>query len=115
MWFSCYFVPLSSHLKTPMGASSFIPLTSSHGLGHTSVTLFAGPLLLIYHGLQAHQSLVYIVPLIPAAGEKKLYIKALEQRVAELESHLASLGQFGVGDDHLRLARLAGGKDPDVP
>ena len=46
---------------------------------------------------------VYIVPLVPAAGEKKLYIKALEQRVAELESQLASLGQRGVGEDHLRL------------
>jgi hypothetical protein len=45
---------------------------------------------------------VYIVPLIPAAGEKKLYIKALEQRVAELESVLASLGHMGVNTDHLR-------------
>ncbi|KAK8082148.1 hypothetical protein PG996_000929 [Apiospora saccharicola] len=45
---------------------------------------------------------VYIVPLIPAAGEKKLYIKALEQRVAELESALASLGHMGAGTDHLR-------------
>ncbi|KAI1846693.1 hypothetical protein JX265_009004 [Neoarthrinium moseri] len=42
------------------------------------------------------------VPLVPAAGEKKLYIKALEQRVAELESALASLGHLGVGNDHLR-------------
>ncbi|ORY66068.1 fungal-specific transcription factor domain-containing protein [Pseudomassariella vexata] len=45
---------------------------------------------------------VYIVPLVPAAGEKKLYIKALEQRVAELESVLASLGHLGSGNDHLR-------------
>ncbi|KAK9415284.1 hypothetical protein SUNI508_02132 [Seiridium unicorne] len=45
---------------------------------------------------------VYIVPLVPAAGEKKLYIKALEQRVAELESALASLGHIGAGNDHLR-------------
>lgn len=45
---------------------------------------------------------VYVVPLVPAAGEKKLYIKALEQRVAELESVLASLGHMGVGNDHLR-------------
>ncbi|KAL7628553.1 hypothetical protein AAE478_000068 [Parahypoxylon ruwenzoriense] len=44
---------------------------------------------------------VYIVPLVPAAGEKKLYIKALEQRVAELESYLASLGHHRVGTDHL--------------
>ncbi|KAI1335982.1 fungal-specific transcription factor domain-containing protein [Xylariaceae sp. FL0016] len=48
---------------------------------------------------------VYIVPLVPAAGEKKLYIKALEQRVAELESCLTSLGHAGPGNDH--LARLA--------
>ncbi|KAI0482554.1 fungal-specific transcription factor domain-containing protein [Xylariaceae sp. FL0804] len=45
---------------------------------------------------------VYIVPLVPAAGEKKLYIKALEQRVAELESFLASLGHFGATADHFR-------------
>ncbi|KAF3016104.1 hypothetical protein E8E14_002041 [Neopestalotiopsis sp. 37M] len=45
---------------------------------------------------------VYVVPLVPAAGEKKLYIKALEARVAELESVLASLGHMGVGTDHLR-------------
>ncbi|KAJ9142369.1 Fungal-specific transcription factor domain-containing protein [Pleurostoma richardsiae] len=48
---------------------------------------------------------VYVVPLVPAAGEKKLYIKALEQRVAELESHLASLGHTGVNEDHLGLGR----------
>ncbi|KXJ96076.1 fungal-specific transcription factor domain-domain-containing protein [Microdochium bolleyi] len=45
---------------------------------------------------------VYIVPLVPAAGEKKLYIKALEQRIAELESYLASVGHMNVGTDHLR-------------
>lgn len=45
---------------------------------------------------------VYIVPLVPAAGEKKLYIKALEKRVAELESVLASLGHSGAGTDHLK-------------
>lgn len=45
---------------------------------------------------------VYIVPLVPAVGETKLYIKALEQRVAELESLLASLGHMGVGTDCLR-------------
>ncbi|CAJ2501292.1 Uu.00g041450.m01.CDS01 [Anthostomella pinea] len=44
---------------------------------------------------------VYIVPLVPAAGEKKIYIRALEQRVAELESYLASLGHMGTGTDHL--------------
>ncbi|KAI2618408.1 fungal-specific transcription factor domain-containing protein [Hypoxylon sp. NC1633] len=35
---------------------------------------------------------VYIVPLVPAAGEKKNYIKALENRVAELEAYLTSIG-----------------------
>ncbi|KAI1101459.1 fungal-specific transcription factor domain-containing protein [Jackrogersella minutella] len=44
---------------------------------------------------------VYIVPLVPAAGEKKLYIKALERRIAELETYLASLGHHRVGIDHL--------------
>lgn len=44
---------------------------------------------------------VYIVPLVPAAGEKKIYIKALEQRVAELEAYLASIGHSKVGTDHL--------------
>ncbi|KAH9897468.1 fungal-specific transcription factor domain-containing protein [Xylariomycetidae sp. FL2044] len=43
----------------------------------------------------------YIVPLLPAAGEKKAYIKALEQRVADLEATLASLGHQAVGSDHL--------------
>ena len=42
----------------------------------------------------------YIVPLLPRPGEKKMYITALEDRVAELENLLASMGQFGVGDDH---------------
>ncbi|RYP51832.1 hypothetical protein DL768_002908 [Monosporascus sp. mg162] len=46
---------------------------------------------------------LYVVPLVPAAGEKKLYIKVLEQRVAELESYLASLGHPITGNDHLRL------------
>ncbi|OTB07662.1 hypothetical protein M426DRAFT_242186 [Hypoxylon sp. CI-4A] len=36
---------------------------------------------------------VYVVPLVPAAGEKKIYIKALENRVTELEAYIASLGQ----------------------
>ncbi|KAI1496216.1 fungal-specific transcription factor domain-containing protein [Biscogniauxia marginata] len=50
----------------------------------------------------------YIVPLVPAAGEKKLYIKALEQRVGELEAYLASIGHIGVGTDHLgRLAQAS--------
>ncbi|KAI2619534.1 fungal-specific transcription factor domain-containing protein [Hypomontagnella submonticulosa] len=44
---------------------------------------------------------VYIVPLVPAAGEKKIYIKALEHRIAELEAYLASIGHTRVGTDHL--------------
>lgn len=44
--------------------------------------------------------LVYIVPLVPAAGEKKMYIKALEQRVAELEAYIASIGHPRMGSDH---------------
>ncbi|KAI1773936.1 fungal-specific transcription factor domain-containing protein [Hypoxylon cercidicola] len=47
---------------------------------------------------------VYVVPLVPAAGEKKIYIKALEQRVAELEIYLASIGHPAVGTG--QLARL---------
>ncbi|KAI1376409.1 fungal-specific transcription factor domain-containing protein [Hypoxylon crocopeplum] len=45
---------------------------------------------------------VYIVPLVPAAGEKKIYIKALENRIADLEAYLASIGHgHKVGTDHL--------------
>ncbi|XXG93819.1 hypothetical protein Hte_000068 [Hypoxylon texense] len=47
---------------------------------------------------------VYVVPLVSAAGEKKVYIRALEQRIVELEAYLASIGHLGVGSDH--LARL---------
>ncbi|RDW85138.1 hypothetical protein BP6252_02728 [Coleophoma cylindrospora] len=43
---------------------------------------------------------LYIVRLVPQAGEKKLYIKALEDRVAELENYLANDGHLGIGDDH---------------
>ncbi|KAI1390332.1 fungal-specific transcription factor domain-containing protein [Hypoxylon trugodes] len=51
---------------------------------------------------------VYIVPLVPAAGEKKLYIKALEHRIAELEAYLSSTGHSRVGNDHLgRLGQSA--------
>ncbi|KAI1142645.1 fungal-specific transcription factor domain-containing protein [Hypoxylon sp. FL0543] len=51
---------------------------------------------------------VYIVPLVPAAGEKKIYIKALEHRISELEAYLASLGHHRVGTDPLgRLGQPA--------
>jgi hypothetical protein len=43
---------------------------------------------------------VVSVPLVPRPGEKKLYIKALEDRVAELESLLSSSGHNNVGEDH---------------
>lgn len=58
--------------------------------------------------LLLRNELVYIVPLVPAAGEKKLYIKALEQRVAELEAYIVSGGHPGVSNDHLRLMSQAG-------
>ncbi len=48
------------------------------------------------------------MPLVPAAGEKKLYIKALEQRVAELEAYITSIGHPGIGNDHFRLMNQAG-------
>lgn len=52
---------------------------------------------------------MYIVPLVPAAGEKKLYIKALEQRVAELEAFITSTGHHpGISNDHLRLMSQGG-------
>ena len=37
-----------------------------------------------------------------------MYIKVLEQRVAELEAYLASIGHMGVGTDHIsRLAQAS--------
>lgn len=47
---------------------------------------------------------VYVVPLVPAAAEKKMYIKSLEQRIVELEAYLASIGHPRVDSD--QLARL---------
>ncbi|KAI1465821.1 fungal-specific transcription factor domain-containing protein [Daldinia caldariorum] len=44
---------------------------------------------------------VYIVPLVPAAGEKKVYIKALENRITELEAYLTSIGHRNVNNDNL--------------
>lgn len=41
----------------------------------------------------------FSVPLQPKPGERKLYVKALEDRVAELESYLSGAG-FDVGEDH---------------
>lgn len=56
------------------------------------------------------------MPLVPAAGEKKLYIKALEQRIAELESYLSSVGHMNVGTDHLRrLSQAAAGSSASPP
>lgn len=43
---------------------------------------------------------------MPQPGEKKLYIKALEARVAELEQHLAGDGMLDVGEDHWDHAQL---------
>lgn len=36
----------------------------------------------------------------PKPDQKKLYITALEDRIAELENHLSTLGHDSVGDDH---------------
>ncbi|KAI1082921.1 fungal-specific transcription factor domain-containing protein [Whalleya microplaca] len=59
---------------------------------------------------------VYIVPLVPAAGEKKLYIKALEQRVAELETCLAAYGNLGVGVDQFgRLGQSSSSSTQQMP
>jgi uncharacterized protein YciI len=51
-------------------------------------------------------SAVYFVPLVPPGRETKLHINALEKRLAELESHLASLGQIGINKDQLGLGSV---------
>lgn len=56
---------------------------------------------------------VYIIPLTPGAVEGRRYVKALEDRVAELESTLASYGAPSVGEDHFRLARLVSEDEAD--
>ncbi|KAI0007454.1 fungal-specific transcription factor domain-containing protein [Xylariaceae sp. FL0662B] len=58
---------------------------------------------------------IYIVPLVPAAGEKKLYIKALEQRVAELETYLTSIGHFGVGVDNFGRSGQSSSSSQQIP
>jgi len=40
------------------------------------------------------------MPTYPKPGQVKIYIKALEDRVAELESLMASQGNRNVSDDH---------------
>jgi hypothetical protein len=47
----------------------------------------------------------YITPLTPKPQDKKIYIAALEDRIAQLESYLSSIGQAGVGDDHWKQAQ----------
>ena len=47
----------------------------------------------------------YIMPLTPKPQDKKIYIAALEDRIALLESCLSSIGQAGVGDDHWKQAQ----------
>jgi hypothetical protein len=42
----------------------------------------------------------YIMPLTPKPQDKKIYIAALEDRIAQLESYLSRIGQAGVRDDH---------------
>jgi len=47
----------------------------------------------------------YPMPLTPKPQDKKIYIAALEDRIAQLESYLSSIGQAGVGDDHWKQAQ----------
>jgi hypothetical protein len=47
----------------------------------------------------------YMTPLTPKPHDKKIYIAALEDRIAQLESYLSSIGQAGVGDDHWKQAQ----------
>ena len=42
----------------------------------------------------------YVSSLTPKSQDRKIYISALEDRVAQLESYLSSVGQIGVGEDH---------------
>lgn len=43
--------------------------------------------------------------MVPRDAEQKRYIKALEERVAELEKNLSYSGRSGVADDHLEPIR----------
>lgn len=54
---------------------------------------------------RASQECLYISTMIPKAAEQKLYVKALEERIAQLESNLSYSGISGVADDHLEPLR----------
>ena len=57
---------------------------------------------------------VYLAPQIPGTSDRREHIRALEERVAELETSLASYGASDVGDDHFRIARLMPGDVGEV-
>ncbi|KAI0117437.1 fungal-specific transcription factor domain-containing protein [Daldinia grandis] len=57
---------------------------------------------------------VYIVPLVPAAGEKKIYIRALENRIAELEAYLTSIGHRDAENGHLGRLGLSTSSSHDA-
>ncbi|KAF4632486.1 hypothetical protein G7Y89_g5635 [Cudoniella acicularis] len=65
-------------------------------------------------GLRCH----YKAHLAPKPNQNKLYINALEDRIAELESFLSGLGYNSVGDDHWKQKQYEFQKahqTPDVP
>ncbi|EXJ88132.1 hypothetical protein A1O1_05060 [Capronia coronata CBS 617.96] len=47
----------------------------------------------------------YVLPAVKNRSEQRLYIRALEERVAELESGLSYDGRIGVADDHWERLR----------
>jgi hypothetical protein len=55
----------------------------------------------------------YIASLTPKPQDKKIYIAALEDRVAQLESYLSSMGQVGVGMDHWKQPPEKHATEPD--
>lgn len=57
---------------------------------------------------------LYLAPQLPGALDRREHIKALEDRVAELETSLAFYGAADIGDDHYRIARLMPGEAGEV-
>jgi hypothetical protein len=55
----------------------------------------------------------YVSSLAPKPQDKKIYIAALEDRVAQLESYLSSMGQPGVGMDHWKQPQERHAAKPD--
>ncbi|RDW60223.1 hypothetical protein BP5796_11829 [Coleophoma crateriformis] len=56
----------------------------------------------------------YVISLTPKPADRKVYIRALEDRVAQLETYLSSLGQFGAGEDHWQQGPLPQ-ETPSIP